>query len=689
MRNWKIGTRITAGFGAVIAIAMALGGFAYLRVGAIGESSAELSGNSLPSVYALGQVQTNSERYMRVLMQHVLSNREDFAAVEANLRDCSVQNNAHLKHYEKDLVSNDKERDLLAQFNAARAEFLAIGEQALKLSRMATSESKQQASAIVRTQLGPAHVKYVEAVARMVALNQELAAEATRASEASVSSARWGIRIGLGLAVIAAIGISILVVRSITQPLAAAVKTVNQVAQGDLTETVTAASSDELGKMLEALNRMVHNLRDAAAIAVKIAEGDLAVEPKALSEKDALGQALIRMVANLKAAAQVAGAIAVGDLSVGAKAQSDRDVLGQALVGMVKNLKSAAHVAGAISEGDLTVDARTASDKDELGQALVRMLDNLRRTVSEVASAASNVAKGSEEMSGTAQQLSQGATEQASAAEESTSAMEEMASSVQQNADNARQTDKIASKAADDARTSGEAVTRTVGAMKEVAQRIAIIEEIARKTDLLALNAAVEAARAGEHGKGFAVVASEVRKLAERSQTAAADISRLTVDGVQTAETAGHLLSKLVPDIQKTAELVREIAAASAEQSTGANQVNKAIQQLDQVIQQNSAASEEMASTAEELASQAEVLQTSIAFFKTGQARRGEQPAARPRLATRVKPKPAGPPKEQAPSSHSLAQMRRAVEFGGVAIDLDSNTGGADAHDREFAPYEG
>ncbi len=155
--------------------------------------------------------------------------------------------------------------------------------------------------------------------------------------------------------------------------------------------------------------------------------------------------------------------------------------------------------------------------------------------------------------------------------------------------------------------------------MKQVAEKISIIEEIARKTDLLALNAAVEAARAGEHGKGFAVVASEVRKLAERSQTAAAEISRLSIDGVQIAEGAGQLLTRLVPDIQKTAELVREIAAASAEQSTGATQVNKAIQQLDQVIQQNSAASEEMASTAEELSSQAEVLQSSIAFFKTGE----------------------------------------------------------------------
>lgn len=225
-------------------------------------------------------------------------------------------------------------------------------------------------------------------------------------------------------------------------------------------------------------------------------------------------------------------------------------------------------------------------------------------------------------------------------------------------------------------------MVQTVGAMKQVAEKISIIEEIARKTDLLALNAAVEAARAGEHGKGFAVVASEVRKLAERSQTAAAEISRLTRDGVQTAEAAGGLLSKLVPDIQKTAELVREIAATSNEQSTGANQVNKAIQHLDQVVQQNSAASEEMASTAEELSEQAEVLQSSISFFKTGETQvrqtKGRKSSA-----------PVTRTKDSGSSSTGLANMHRAIRPGGTGIELDSPNGGSDIHDRDFVPYEG
>lgn len=334
------------------------------------------------------------------------------------------------------------------------------------------------------------------------------------------------------------------------------------------------------------------------------------------------------------------------------------------------------------SGGDLTASLTPKSD-DEVGQmveSINQMVVNLRGVVSEITEAASNVVSGSSQVSATAQQLSQGASEQSASAEETTASMEEMTSSIQQNADNAKQTEKIASKAATDTNAGGDAVGKTVRSMREIAEKISIIEEIARKTDLLALNAAVEAARAGEHGKGFAVVASEVRKLAERSQAAAAEISKLTCEGVKVAEDAGTMLTKLVPDIRKTAELIQEINAASAEQSAGAGQVNKAIQQLDQVIQQNAAASEELASTAEELSSQAEQLQSSIGFFKVDSASPGHATSLRPRGFVKS-------PKMKPSVSAASEQSPRGGSTKGKVIDLSDAAGANDSQDKDFTSY--
>jgi len=297
-----------------------------------------------------------------------------------------------------------------------------------------------------------------------------------------------------------------------------------------------------------------------------------------------------------------------------------------------RSLGRAVGLAGAVASGDLSQTIPSASN-DEVGdliRSLNMMVEKLRQIVAEALTAAQNVSAGSQELSASAEQLSQGATEQASSAEEASSSMEEMASNVKQNADNANQTEKIAAQSARDAEASGAAVGRAVNAMQTIAEKITIVQEIARQTDLLALNAAVEAARAGEHGKGFAVVASEVRKLAERSQAAAAEIGTLSTDTVKVAQEAGEMLAKLVPDIKKTAELVVEITAACREQDVGSSQINQAIQQLDKVGQQNASASEEVSSTSEELASQAEQLQSTISFFRIDDVHRERPTSAAP-----------------------------------------------------------
>ena len=286
--------------------------------------------------------------------------------------------------------------------------------------------------------------------------------------------------------------------------------------------------------------------------------------------------------------------------------------------GITGPLQTAVRAANQIANGDLDTEIEINS-RDETGQvltALATMVQRLGRVIGEVLDGSSAVTSAAGQVSSAATSLSQGTSEQAASVEETTASLEEMNASISSNADNSRQTERIATENSKRAEESGRAVTETVEAMKSIAQKVSIIEEIAYQTNLLALNAAIEAARAGEHGKGFAVVATEVRKLAERSQTAAKEIGELAISSVKVAEHTGSLLSDLLPQIQQTAGLVQEVAAASNEQASGVEQINTALGQMDQVTQRNASAAEEMASTSEELSAQAQSLEELVSFFK-------------------------------------------------------------------------
>jgi methyl-accepting chemotaxis protein len=355
----------------------------------------------------------------------------------------------------------------------------------------------------------------------------------------------------------------------------------------------------------------------------------------------------------------------------------DFNLIKDNLNSLINAMNEITEAADEMANGNLTVALRERSPEDKLMRALSAMVSGITRVVTDIRGIAGEVASASQAISTTSIEVSKGASSQAASAEEASSSMEEMVSNIKQNSDSAQQTDKIANKSAADAQESGKSVVEAVAAMKEIATKVSIIEEIARQTNLLALNAAIEAARAGEHGKGFAVVAAEVRKLAERSQKAAGEINQLSGTTVKVSEKAGEMLDKLVPDIQRTAELVQEIAAASKEQDTGAEQINKALVQLEKVIQQNASASEEMASTTEELSSQSDQLVSALAFFRTGDEGRSST-TVRAALA-----RPAAKSASPAEAPHKAKAARAGVSLSLKDRDKDKT----DDLDKEFERF--
>ena len=592
-----IKAKLIMGFAALVFLMGAIGLFGLWQMHQINAKSTEIAQNWLPSVDVVNRLNTATSDLRVAELQHLTLTDEAGMRTWASNVETTLASIVELRATYEALISSTEEQALYDEFADKFSAYLKQHERGFALS------SSNQNDMALQVYNGEALQLYNDLSAdllKLVDLNQAGSLHASNEGDQIYSLATTLVISALLIATVIAAVTATWIILGIVRGLGLAKQVVGAVAIGDLDQRVEFKSNDEIKDLIETINLMTDNLRTTAGLADQIANGDLTVTPKPLSEKDTLGIALLRMVEKLR---------------------------------------------------DVIADAITS---------------------------ANNVSAGSQEMSATAEQLSQGATEQASSTEEASASMEEMAATIKQSADNAAQTEKIARQSASDAIASGEAVNNAVNAMQTIAEKIMVVQEIARQTDLLALNAAVEAARAGEHGRGFAVVASEVRKLAERSQAAAAEISTLSGTTVKAAQSAGEMLAKLVPDIQRTAELVEEISAGSREQNAGAAQINTAIQQLDKVTQQNTSAAEEMSSTSEELASQAEQLQSAISYFRID-----ERQISRGEPARKAAPKARGDVRSavMAAAPH-MASKKAAGNGGGFDLSLED---GQDELDSAFS----
>jgi len=628
--DMKIGAKLISAFIVVSVITAIVGYMGVANMGKIAEMAATSYAKETVAIVYLKQADVDLINMARaeknLLLASTLEEREKY---KATIQTYQAKVDENLEK-SRPLIHTDHGKELLVKFEAAWKERQEVEGQIVALAGKDQLAQKRD-SVELSFGLGRQKADAAEtALAELVTVKEDNAKKVVvKTDEVYRSSRALMIALVLGC-ILLGLGLGVFISRSIANPLKQLAETARKIAEGDVNQKIDFQSRDEVGMLAESFRAFINAVNglvvDAKMLSEAAVAGKLATRADVSKHQgdyrlvvQGVNDTLDAVIGPLKKAENIVGRISKGDIpehitdEVNGDFINFRDNLNKLIVAMNEITSTAEEVA----KGNLTVEIRERSAEDKLMQALSAMVGGLTRTVSDIRGIAGEVSAASQSISTASVQVSRGASSQAAAAEEASSSMEQMVSNIKQNADSAQQTDKIANKSAKDAAESGKSVLEAVAAMKEIASKISIIEEIARQTNLLALNAAIEAARAGEHGKGFAVVAAEVRKLAERSQRAAGEINQLSGTTLTVSKTSGEMLDKLVPDIQRTAELVQEISAASKEQDTGAEQINKALQQLEQVIQQNASAAEEMASTTEELTGQSDQLVSALSFFRT------------------------------------------------------------------------
>ncbi len=638
--NLKISSKLILGFGTLAVIMIILGVVSITQLAVVNDKSSEIADNWLPSVTYASDMNTNTSDFRIAELQHISSlNTDEMANYEKNMTETMNNFNKNTSAYEP-LPKDDNEKNLYKDFQEKWKAYLVEHDKLIELSRQ---NKNDEAKALLR---GKSQQLFDQASAKLtdiIALNKAGGEKASKEGDVIYANIRLLILGVLIASVIFAMFIAYFISGVISRPINEAVETAERLSQGELPTEMKINSKDEVGRLVEAMNKMTGYLRDMASTASTITEGNLSkhVEPK--SSRDVFGNAFKRMLESLRSTADIAEKIAGGDLNVNVRPQSSSDAFGNAFKGMVDNLRVMAAVADSIAKGNLTIQVNPQSSADVFGNTFKAMLESLRTIIRELRENAQTLSSSAEELVAVSTNQSAVITEQASSIQEISTTLDEIRATVEQASDRAKSVAQVSEQSLEISKAGQQELEQVVGAMSKIKDQVEMIAEnildlsektiqigeitssvndIAEQSNLLAVNAAIEATKAGEAGKGFGVVAVEVKNLAARSKKATTQVrsilaeiqkaanstvmvteegSKKVDNGVDQVYRIGSNIKNLHEVIVESANAAKQIAYASNQQVTGIEQITVAMKQINQGTNESVASARQQKATAQNL----------------------------------------------------------------------------------------